>query len=618
MQIRKKIQWIGFGSLILLGLTISGAAFLVLSRHFEQQEDQKIHEAMSVAQHEMDRQLANLTQGATYLANKPEVISSILRGDGSGLQTEGRAVVSRLGIPTIVFTDAKGQVLARGHSPSVGDSLAQHGAVAVALSGRVARGLEQGQLVKFSFSSAAPVLLNGRVVGTVLTGMESLESNQFLDSLHQLLGVEFTLFLDRTRLSSTLQNADGSRLTGTSLDNPAILEQVLQKGQVYLGRNQIGGHAYTTAYWPLVNPQGRTVGMAFAGQSRDHILATYQSIFGAILGSVALFLIFIWFLFRRVIGKITRPLEEVASALGEVAKGNLTVQVTRLSDDETGAMGLALNATVSHLGQNIGDIAAISERTAASSTQLAATSQQVAAATHSISQGAATQREALALAAEDLHLLAQAIAKIRAESAESATTAERILTVTTSCREEMDASMRSMNRILESSTKVGTISNVISDIARQTNLLSLNAAIEAAKAGQHGRGFAVVADEIRKLAERSGTAAREITNLIEESRERAHTGSRSVTAVNEILGQIEVGAEACATLAREASVTLQEQSRVSGEAAQSMASTRQVAEDNAVAAAQLREATQDTHQTVQELSSLATQMAALTTQFQLV
>nr|WP_320133901.1 methyl-accepting chemotaxis protein [uncultured Holophaga sp.] len=616
MMIRHKIQWLSFGSLSLLGVTILGVTFLLLSSHFERQEQDRIRQAMIITQHQIDQRLRGLEQGAAFLASEPAILQGIEGRDTRALEKEGRWIREQLRIPVLLFTDGRGVVLARAHLDRSGDSLVQQPAVAEALRGRPAIGTDTGQVVQMAFTAAVPVLRNGRVVGVVLAGSEGLESHAFTDELRSLTGLECTIFKGRTRLSTTLRGEDGARLGGTMLDNPAILGKV-EAGEPYIGTSQVSARTYTAAYWPLRDAQGKVSGMAFIGQDRSHIAQAYLRIFLGILFSVLIFAVVIWFILRRLLKRILLPIGEVASVLREVARGNLQVRVEHMGHDETGVMGCALNETVEHLRRNIGDMASISEQVAAGAAQLASSTEQVVEATVNIHQGAGVQQEALGQSSQDLGRLAGAVAGIHNDSGASAEAAERIAQVSSSCRQEMDASLRSMERILESSGKVGNISGLISGIARQTNLLSLNAAIEAAKAGQFGKGFAVVADEIRKLAERSGDAAREISELIEESGARARQGAESVAAMDGILRQIEAHAQACSDLARKTTGTLEEQAALSRHAAQATLATREVAEGNAAAAFQLKSATQETRQTVGALSALSEKLATMTAEFRL-
>jgi methyl-accepting chemotaxis protein len=172
-----------------------------------------------------------------------------------------------------------------------------------------------------------------------------------------------------------------------------------------------------------------------------------------------------------------------------------------------------------------------------------------------------------------------------------------------------------MTAIQESSEKVNKITVVIQEIARQTNLLSLNAAIEAAKAAQHGKGFAVVAEEVRKLSERSAHAAKEITAQTEESRNRVSLGVSAAAEAADSLGIIGSNIHDNASLTKSIAEAMEEQGRANQEVVKAVEVTSGMVERNASATVELAASMQETSRTTDELANLAARLKGLVARF---
>ena len=196
---------------------------------------------------------------------------------------------------------------------------------------------------------------------------------------------------------------------------------------------------------------------------------------------------------------ISNPLRKGVLFAQAVAAGDLTQKIDLDQKDEIGQLAQALNEMVAKLGSIVGEVTAAADNVASGSQELSATAQQM-------SQGATEQ----AASAEEISSSMEEMASSIRQNTDNAMQTEKIsIKSSVDAKEGGKAVIETVAAMKEIATKIG----IIEEIARQTNLLALNAAIEAARAGEHGKGFAVVASEVRKLAERSQSAAGEISGL---------------------------------------------------------------------------------------------------------
>lgn len=255
---------------------------------------------------------------------------------------------------------------------------------------------------------------------------------------------------------------------------------------------------------------------------------------------------------RHLLGPIRTLLEGIRHK-------DLTFQIQDLSGDEIGELGRAYNDSNTQFRSVFQALSANSQRIAAGSLELNTTAGEMNTTSSEIAAICERQRQGMSQVANAMDGLSALISQVESEVEDTRNRTEQAAAFSQEGASAGQEAARAMEAIQNATKRMSKAVAVINEIARQTNLLSLNAAIEAAKAGTLGKGFAVVAEEVRKLADRSGQAAREIRTLIEEVDKVVSEGSEAVGSSVETLEAVGADIASLATASEQVVAALRTQ-----------------------------------------------------------
>nr|WP_246944985.1 methyl-accepting chemotaxis protein [Bacillus pinisoli] len=343
---------------------------------------------------------------------------------------------------------------------------------------------------------------------------------------------------------------------------------------------------------------------------------------------------------------ITNPIKELQYLMKKAEEGDFTVKGTHLYKDEVGLLTTSFNQMVHGLREIIQRVHLTSKQVAASSEELAVTAKEssstindVSKTIQELSSGAEEQARNTDQTSRIMDEMTAGVSQIATHTKSVVSKAVHTNQQSSEGRKSVDSSITQMNNIYTNvselsavikglgsrSNEIFLIVKVISDIAEQTNLLALNAAIEAARAGEHGKGFAVVASEVRKLAEQSAKSSKQITDLLtviqdetyqavasmEETTGEVNEGIKVVGAVGETFTSIQQAIQDVTKQVEEVSVAIEQMAEGTEQVKEAIKIVSQIADQSAAGSQSVSAAAQQMTGTSDEITSSSMNLATI-------
>lgn len=597
-----KLSSLNFSSKIISLIVISSLLLLTLMTilaYYGQGEtlhsvsDERAKSFNRVFWEQVENDAKAMEKTLTGLSYNTALTKLFMEKNRTGLLNEASPIFDHLkkefGITHFYFIDTSGAVYLRVHNPPKhGDVLKRATYLKAKSTDGFGKGIEMGKKY-YSLRVVMPVKVEGKLIGYFELGEEL---DHLVEGFNKVTGADISLWVsgdyaNNKNITGAFEEFGGwFRVMASNLEQQNTLmtsigSDLSVETEKFLSTN-IAGNQHGIGVFPFKDAFDEIAGVTVITMdhtAQNDILAS-QTMLALIIAGIVLFAVVILSLF--VVRNMTGPLRHAAIDIDLISKGDLSIRLPVTSNDEVGEICSATNRLVDAVDRVFSQATHTAEQLSESSSQIDSSAQSLAS---SANEQAASVEETSA----SLEQMNSTIAN----NADSAKQTENIANETSS---QAEMGGESVQKTVHAMKDIAAKISVIEDIAYKTNLLALNAAIEAARAGEHGKGFSVVADEVRKLAERSQSAAQEISSQAVTSVEVAeHAGN--------LLGEILPKIQNTTKLVKEISASSNEQAEGVRQISSSMSQLDQAAQKTAASSEELASSSSELQARSQELQS---------------